>query len=398
MKILRVPLVVSTFLNEKETLKALAGFILEASILSMGEHCHSFEEAFARYQGRRFAILFNSGASANLALLQALKNKGDLHNDNKIGFSAVTWSTNPMPIIQLGMEPVAIDCGRDTLNISSTELKASLEAESLKALFITNALGFAGDLDSIAALCRENGILLLEDNCESLGSELGGVKLGNFGLASTFSFYVSHHISTIEGGMVCTDDQDLALMLKVVRANGWDRNLSKEETKVLRRRFSIESDLDARYTFYDLGFNLRPTEITGFLGLRQLDLLPESVSRRQKNFRRIALSISSNADLLPVRYDHLSTCSAFAIPVICRTPELRERYAERFEEEGIEIRPLIAGNIQRQPFYHKYVSRLRDLPAADFIHRCGFYCGNHPDYDEDQIAVIERSLESLEAG
>lgn len=391
----RVPLVVSTFLAEKETLASLSDFISRADMLSMGEICFEFEEAFARYQGRRFAVLFNSGASANLALIQALKNRGDLANGDKVGFSALTWSTNPMPIIQLGMIPIALDCRRDTLNTGSEDLLEVLQEVPLKTLFITNALGFSSDLGRIGAICREKGIMLLEDNCESLGSELDGNKLGNFGLASTFSFYVSHHISTIEGGMVCTDDDDLAVMLKLVRANGWDRNLSTDQKAILRRRFSIESDLDASYTFYDLGFNLRPTEITGFLGLRQLEFLPGSVNRRQKNFLRITQTISSNPDLHPIRYDHLTTCSAFAIPVICRTPDLRAKYARRFEEEGVEIRPLIAGNIQRQPFYAKYVSRLRDLPAADFIHRCGFYCGNHPDYDEEQISLIERCLGPL---
>lgn len=393
----RVPLVVSTFLEEKETLASLADFISRAGMLSMGEKCLAFEEAFSRYQGRRFATLFNSGASANLALIQALKNRGDLANGNKVGFSALTWSTNPMPIIQLGMVPVALDCRSDTLNAGSEEFLKVLEEEPLKALFITNALGFAADIGRISAICRGKGIMLLEDNCESLGTELDGNRLGNFGLASTFSFYVSHHISTIEGGMVCTDDEDLSVMLKLVRANGWDRNLSAEEKAILRKRFSIESDLDASYTFYELGFNLRPTEITGFLGLRQLELLPGSVNRRQENFLRIAHAISSNSDLHPIRYDHLTICSAFAIPVICRTPDLRAKYARRFEEAGVEIRPLIAGNIQRQPFYSKHVSRLRDLPGADFIHRCGFYCGNHPDYDEEQIAIIERCLIPLGA-
>ena len=393
---IKVPLVQTTFLDEEETLRSLSRFVSKASVLSMGQNCFRFEEAFARFQDRRYAVLFNSGASANLALLQALKNKGDLQNNDKVGFSAVTWSTNPMPIIQLGMEPIAIDCDRNTLNTSSRDIRECLDETSLKALFITNALGFCSDLDQIADICKKKNIILIEDNCESLGSELNGRKLGNFGLASSFSFYVSHHISTIEGGMVCTDDAELAMMLKLVRANGWDRNLSESEKQELREFFSIESELDAKYTFYDLGFNLRPTEITGFLGLKQLEHLPASVSRRQLNYFKIAKTMASNTDLLPIQTKHLSCCSAFAIPVLCRNKTLREYYCDKFEKAGVEIRPLIAGNIQKQPFYRKYVKFLRKLPEADFIHDCGFYCGNHPDYSDEQLSIIEDCLKPME--
>lgn len=388
----RVPLVKNTFLHERETTKALSDFVKETNILSMGAQCRTFEADFARYQGRCHAVLFNSGGSANLALLQALKNLGRLSTGDNVGFSAVTWSTNPMPIIQLGMTPVPLDCARDTLNVSSAEIGICLSDYPLKAVFITNALGFAGDLDRIRELCRDRGLLLLEDNCESLGSELGDTKLGNFGLASTFSFYVSHHMSTIEGGMVCTDDDELSSMLKLVRANGWDRNLEEGEKEILRKRYGVVSELDARYAFYDLGYNLRPTEITGFLGCRQLSYLPDSVLRRETNYKRIEQAMRGNPDLLTLNRDHLSRVSNFAIPILCRTPELRQAYAAKLEEVGVEIRPLIAGNIQRQPFYSRYVPVFRDLPEADFVHCCGLYCGNHPGYGDDELDLLERCL------
>lgn len=389
-----VPLVKNTFMHESETQKALSDFVRDARILSMGKECKGFEADFASYQGRSTALLFNSGGSANLALLQSLKNLGKLNDGDMIGFSAVTWSTNPMPIIQLGMVPVALDCSRTTLNISSSELEKCLTEHNLKALFITNALGFSGDLDRIKDICDDRGIMLLEDNCEALGSELKGRKLGNFGLASTFSFYVSHHMSTIEGGMICTDDDELKGMIKLVRANGWDRNLEEAEKSKLRDKYKI-SELDARYTFYDLGFNLRPTEITGFLGSNQLKYLPSSVKKRQENYIRIEKAMLQNEDLLPVSHDHLSTLSNFAVPILCKTPELRRLYADKLEEKGVETRPLIAGNIQNQPFYRRYVPIIRDLPEADFIHTCGLYCGNHPDYTEEELSCLEESLSFL---
>ncbi|MCF4141655.1 DegT/DnrJ/EryC1/StrS family aminotransferase [Dethiosulfovibrio marinus] len=382
----------NTFLQEEETKKALSKFVLDAQILSMGKECRKFEESFAAYQGRNRAVLFNSGGSANLALLQALKNMGRLKNEDLIGFSAVTWSTNTMPIIQLGMVPVALDCSKETLNVEPEKLERCLKDQPLKALFITNALGFAGDLDVIRDICRERGIILLEDNCESLGSELKGTKLGNFGLASTFSFFVSHHMSTIEGGMICTDDLELTAMLKLVRANGWDRNLEEEEKKTIRAQYRVQSELDAKYTFYDLGYNLRPTEITGFLGQQQLIHLPASILKRQDNYVKVERAIKSNPDLLTLKRDHLTVLSNFAIPILCKTPELREKYGEKLEQAGVEIRPLIAGNIQRQPFYGKYVPTSRELKGADFIHRCGLYCGNHPDYCQEELTILEDIL------
>jgi len=224
-----IPLMKNAFLNEYETKKALSEFILQAGRLSMDAECLKFERKFADYQGRKEATLFNSGSSANLAMLQALKNLGRLKDGDRVGFSALTWSTNSMPIIQMGLIPVAIDCDAQTLNVMSHNLGERLGQTEMQALFLTNALGFTGDIDRVRTVCQERNILLLEDNCESLGTVLPSGKAGNFGLGSSFSFFVAHHMSTIEGGMVCTDDQEFTEMLRIVRANGWDRNLTAQQ-------------------------------------------------------------------------------------------------------------------------------------------------------------------------
>ncbi|MEW6054243.1 MAG: DegT/DnrJ/EryC1/StrS family aminotransferase [Nitrospirota bacterium] len=382
----------NAFINEYETKQALAEFIVKAQRLSMDHHCFEFEKAFASYQNRKYAVLFNSGGSANLAIIQTLANLGLLKKDDKIGFSALTWSTNVMPIIQLGFVPVPIDCEKKTLNMMSYNLEERLSSVELKALFITNALGFAGDLDVIRNICNEHRIILIEDNCESLGTELPAGKTGNFGIVSSFSFYVAHHMSTIEGGMVCTDDENIAEMLTIVRANGWDRNLNSEQQFRWRKKMHIRSEFDAKYSFYDLGFNFRPTEITGFLGLRQLQFLEEAIDRREKNYRRLNKIIESNADLLPLDHSHISRLSSFCLPVLCKTPTLREKYLFQFSGAGIEIRPMIAGNMQNQPFYNKYVQNKYDLPETDFIHNCGFYSGNYPELTETDLEVISSCL------
>ncbi len=388
-----IPLMKNAFLNEYETKKALSEFILTTNRLSMDSKCMEFEQKFAQFQGRDHAVLFNSGGSANLALLQALKNLGRLKDGDKVAFSALTWSTNTMPIIQMGMVPVPLDCQPDTLNVTNALFLERLQEEpDIKALFITNVLGFVADIDEIKKTCEERGIVFIEDNCESLGTELDGVKAGNFSTAATFSFFVAHHMSTIEGGMICSDDKELVEMLKIVRANGWDRNLNAEQQYKWRKKFDIKSEFQAKYTFYDLGFNLRPTEITGFLGLYQLQFLEDNIKKREENYLQLENIMKENEDLILLKHDRINVLSTFAFPVICKTPELRDEYLSRFSGAGIEIRPMIAGNMQKQPFYSKYVENTYDLPGTDKLHECGFYCGNYPELTKNDLETISSCL------
>lgn len=387
-----IPLMKNAFLNEYETKKALAEFILHAGRLSMDAECLKFERKFNEFQGRKDSVLFNSGGSANLAMLQALKNLGTLKDGDRVGFSALTWSTNTMPIIQMGLIPVAVDCDVSTLNVMSYNLEERLEQTDIQALFLTNVLGFTGDIDRVKAVCLEKDIVLLEDNCESLGTILPSGRTGNFGLGASFSFFVAHHMSTIEGGMVCTDNQEFAEMLRIVRANGWDRNLTAQQQHKWRKKFNIDSEFEAKYTFYDLGFNMRPTEITGFLGQYQLQFLEENIQCREKNYLRLEKLMLSNDELIVLKHDHITTLSTFAFPVVCKTPELREQYLARFAGAGIEIRPMIAGNMQRQPFYRKYVKENYALPGTDFLHDNGFYCGNYPELSETDLETISSCL------
>jgi CDP-6-deoxy-D-xylo-4-hexulose-3-dehydrase len=387
-----IPLMKNAFLNERQTREALADFILKSDRLSMDVECRKFEQKFSQYQGSREAILFNSGGSANLAMLQALKNLGRLKDGDRVGFSALTWSTNTMPIIQMGLIPVAIDCSVATLNVMSENLEERLEKIHLDALFLTNVLGFTGDIDRIKAICADRNILLIEDNCESLGTTLPSGKAGTFGLGASFSFFVAHHMSTIEGGMVCTHDAEFSEMLRIVRANGWDRNLTAQQQHKWRKKFNIDSEFQAKYTFYDLGFNMRPTEITGFLGQYQMQFLDDNIKSRESNYLRLEKLLKLNPDFINLEHQHIETLSTFAFPVVCKTPELRDRYVSRFAGAGIEIRPMIAGNIQRQPFYKKYVKECFELPGTDFLHDNGFYCGNYPELTETDLEMISSCL------
>jgi CDP-6-deoxy-D-xylo-4-hexulose-3-dehydrase len=360
----------------------------------MDTECFRFEAGFAARQGCGDAVLFNSGGSANLALLQALKNLRRLSDEDLIGFSALTWSTNVMPIVQLNMQPVPVDADPKTLNCMSENLLERLRTTDLQCFFITNVLGFCGDLDKIRSICEERGIILIEDNCESLGTELPSGRAGNFGVAATFSFYVAHHMSTIEGGMVCTDDEELAEMLRIVRANGWDRNLNASQQMKWRTKNQIKGEFQAKYTFYDLGYNLRPTEIVGFIGNHQLKFLDATVKARAEIHTRLDAIAQQNSELMPLDHSHISTLSSFAFPVICQTEAIRDRYVLQFAGAGVEIRPIIAGSMQRQPFYSRYVERMYELPGAEFLHNNGLYFGVYPELTEADLNVLGGCLQN----
>lgn len=386
-----IKLIKSTFYKENLTKEKLCTFIKNAKQLSIGEQCKKFEENFAKFQNRKYCVFFNSGSSANLAVIQAILNLHKIKKNDFTGFSAITWATNPMPLIQLGLQALSIDVEVDTLNISSAKLLNHLKTYPIKLLFLTNLLGFCDDIDRITKLCHERKILLIEDNCESLGSVYKGIKLGNFGYASTFSFFIGHHMSTIEGGAVCTDDEELAIMLKLVRAHGWDRNLDTENQKKLRKKYRVETSFYSRYTFYDLGYNLRPTEISGFLGNVQLEYLDEIISKRQKNFKILASAFSKRPDLFyPIRCDHIDLISNFAFPVICRSKRIRGKMINKCAGK-IEIRPIVGGDMSHQPFYQKYMNPRKitvNNPNAAIVKEQGLYFGNNPELTKKEIQTI----------
>jgi len=192
--------------------------------------------------------------------------------------------------------------------------------------------------------------------------------------------------------LVCTGDERLAEMLRIVRANGWDRNLHSSQQFKWRTQSTVMNEFDAKYTFYDLGYNLRPTEITGFLGLVQLRYLAENIKKRERSHQMLEEVLKQNSDLIPPDHSHLRVLSGFAFPVLCKTPDLRNHYMSQFSGAGVEIRPMIAGNIQRQPFYAKYVTTPTKLPGADFIHHNGFYCGNYPEMTEMDLETLSSCL------
>ncbi len=389
-----IKLIESTFYRERETRRKLSKFVTTNNSLSMGAMCRQFEKEFSKIQKRKNAVFTSSGSAANLILIQSLLNLGLIKKGDSIGVSSLTWATNIMPLIQLGLKPILMDCEIENLNTSKNILTKINERFMLKAVFLTNVLGLSSDIDKIQSFCQKNKILLLEDNCESLGSKVGKKLLGNFGFASTFSYFVGHHLSTIEGGMVCTDNKELAEMLKLVRAHGWDRNLSNRAKTKMRRKFGIDK-FYGLYTMYDLAYNVRPNELQGFIGTEQIKYLDEIVRKRAANFEKFQEAAKDNDDVIALDTDHMDLVSNFAMPVIFKTKSLCDRYKKRFAKNRVEVRPIIAGDISKQPFFKKYIRNKFDCKNASFIHNNGFYFGNNPEMSKKVVETLCSLLKKI---
>ena len=392
----QIKLIKNHFLKEKETLKSLAKFISKAEKLSMGEECKKFENSFSNFQKRNYTVMVSNGSSANLGLIQALINLKRLKPGDKVAFSAVTWSTNVMPIIQLGLIPIPVDVDINTLNVSSENfIKTLSKHQDIKAFFITNILGFCSDIDIVQEICNEKKIILIEDNCESLGSEYKEKKLGNFGIASTCSFFVGHHLSTIEGGIITTDDEELYRMTQLIRAHGWNRDLSIDKKDKLTGKHNIDPFYDP-FTFYELAYNMRPTEISGFIGNIQMPLLEDSIDKRAQNYAKFSKIIENKSDFYYIYNKSLNRVSNMAFPILSKTKANFLRAKNLFTKANIEIRPIVSGNMVRQPFFIKNVDNVKyNLENSDIIHEFGFYFPNNPELTKNELNIILNLLNSL---
>jgi len=343
--------------------------------LTKGEQTEEFENEWSAFNGSKYSVFVNSGSSANLGIISALVQSGRLKN-NKVIVPAVSWSTTVAPVIQCGLEPILVDADENNLGICPKDLERKLKEHKPSACIIVHVLGFPCDMDKILKLCKEYDCILIEDSCESVGSVYSGKKTGCFGLASSFSFYFGHHMSTIEGGMICTDDYDFYQLVKSIRSHGWDRDLDEKTQTKLRTENQVD-DFNALYTFYYEGFNLRSTDLQAFIGRNQLKNLPHTISKRKSNFNLYQSLINNSWKPNPVG----DLISNFAYPIMT---DNRNELIKKLRENNIECRPLICGSIGRQPFWvRKY--GIHNMTVADKIHNKGLYVPNHQNMNKDDI-------------
>jgi CDP-6-deoxy-D-xylo-4-hexulose-3-dehydrase len=348
--------------------------------LSKGPVTLEFEEKYSNWLGRKYSVFVNSGSSANILMLSALQ-QGEYLKNNKVVVPSVAWATDLAPVIQLGLEPILCDSNMEDLSADLGHLEKIFREESPSVLMFVSVLGLVPNMDKIVKLCDEYNVILLEDTCEAMGCEYKGQKLGTFGKMSTFSTFFGHHISTIEGGIISTNDFELYELLLSIRSHGWDRDLSVETQFQLQQDWDV-SDFDAMYTFYYSGFNMRSTDLQAYIGLTQIDKLRDWGKRREKNFHLYNELIKNDYWKVKSRPDCLE--SNFAYPII--HPK-RDEIVKTLTANKVEVRPMICGSMGTQPFYVKKYGELK-LPNVSIIDEYGFYVPNNPKLTKEEVSFI----------
>jgi len=353
--------------------------------LTKGPLTEEFENLWANWLGTKYAVFVNSGSSANLAMLYALKISNRLKN-NKIVLPCVSWVTTVSPAMQFGMEPILCETDKETLGLDVAAFEKICKEENPSCVCIVHVLGIPNKLKEIQNICTKYDVILLEDSCESVGSLYEDKQTGTFGLMSSFSTYFGHHFSTIEGGFVCTDDFELYEILKSIRSHGWSRDLSEKTKKQLQFENKID-DFKNFYTFYYPGFNLRATDVQAFLGISQLKTLKDKNLKRYNNLKLYDSLIHNTYWKLKFN----SFISNFAYPII---HPLKNKIAEALQQSKIECRPLICGSMSRQPFFYKQYG-LKEYNFADIIHEYGLYIPNNPEMSVEEITHISNVVNSI---
>jgi CDP-6-deoxy-D-xylo-4-hexulose-3-dehydrase len=364
-------------------LEDLAAWLRTNPWLTQGPLVRAFEAAWARWVGVKHAVFVNSGSSANLLAYYALLVFGRLRN-RKVVVPAVSWSTTVAPAIQLGFEPLMCEAEAQTFGLDPDHLERLLRAHDPAAVVAVHVLGVPCDMDALADLRSRYGFALVEDACAATGSRFQGRRVGTFGDMSTFSFFYGHHLSTIEGGMVCTNDEALHDILLQLRSHGWPKDLPPTKEAAQARAHEV-ADFTRRFTFYYPGFNVRSTDLNARIGLAQLRKVEHVVERRIENHAAYQSRFRGTA--LHYQQDDRATICSISFAALARSPAHRDRIAGALDAHRIETRPVGGGNMSRQPFWtERYSASV--LPVADRIHSTGFQLPNHPRLSAEDISRI----------
>jgi len=361
--------------------------------VTMGEKVLEFERAFADAFGFAHAVMVNSGSSANLLAVAALCNHAiadRLKPGDEVIVPALSWSTTVWPLVQKGLVPVVVDIDPETLNIDPEQVEKAVGPRT-RAIMPVHVYGNPCDMKALARIARERSLTLIEDCCESLGASFAGKPVGTFGRVAAFSFYYSHHITTLEGGMVATDDSEVAELLRILRAHGWVRETENPEK--YHQRFP---NIHPRFLFVNEGYNLRPTELQGAIGSVQLPKLNEFLAVRAENASAWRRDLEAFSDTFSFQSETSGGRSSwFGFPMVVRknARRTREQVTEHLERRGIETRPIICGNIAEQPGLKAYPHRVvGDLANAAHVMRYGFTFGNHQAVGRTEREYVTRSV------
>lgn len=351
--------------------------VIEGGFFTMGSKVKKFEKEFSNYIGSKYAVMTNSGSSANLLMVACLfyiKDKSlKLKRGDEVIVPAVSWSTSYSPLYQYGLKLKFVDIDLETLNYDLEKLKIAV-SDKTRVILAVNLLGNPNDFQEIKKIINKKNILIIEDNCESLGAEFLNKKTGAIGLLGSFSFFFSHHISTMEGGMIVTNNKELYHILLSIRAHGWTRNLPVDNMLVKKAK----NNFDEAFRFVLPGYNLRPLEMTGAIGSIQIQKFPKFLKQRKKNAKGFLEIMHENNDIITQKEIGSSSWFGFSMVIRQNSKLTRSKLIKLLEKIGFECRPIVAGNFAKKEVVNYFDKEISDnLKNASWVDSNGLFIGNH---------------------
>lgn len=387
---IKYPLASSTW-DEKE-IEAINGVIAK-DMYTMGEGVKQFEDDFAKFVNSKYAVMVNSGSSANLIAVAAMfytKNP-KLKRGDEVIVPAVSWSTTYYPLYQYGLKLKFVDVDLHTLNFDLDQLKLAV-TDNTKMILAVNLLGNPNNFDGIKDIIGSRDIILMEDNCESMGAEFKGKQTGTFGLVGTFSTFFSHHMATMEGGLIVTDDEEMYHVMVCLRAHGWTRHLPKEN------KISNKSDnaFEESFRFLLPGYNVRPVEMSGVIGVEQLKKLPSFLDQRRKNAELFVSLFKDNKDFYIQKDIDNSSWFGFSFIIKPESTLNRLDIVKALEENHIDCRPIVTGDFTKNEVLKYFDCEIfGEMKNAQYLDKKGFFVGNHQIDLTEEIKHLHHVLTSL---
>lgn len=368
----------------------LAHFVLTTKKFTSGEKLKSFEHEWSQWLGAKHSLYVSSGSTANFLLVAAVKEMYGLKEGDKVLLPACTWVTNVGPILQLGLQPVFCDINLQNFSFDLEDAKKiAKKHKDIKLIFVTHLLGFSAENEKLKEIFPK--ALIIDDICESHGcTDPQGNKRGSDSLGATFSFYFGHHMSTIEGGMISTNNTDLYDLMKMKRSHG----LARESIK-FDKYAEANPDIDRQFLFITDGYNFRNHEVGAVLGLSQLSRLDIMIEQRKRNYKKFVDIISKYPNLF-YQLSHDETNSSFCLPFICKTEAIMQNMKKVFKDNEIEYRPVVSGNLMKQPFLKNYKLDLeKEKNTVDIVHTQGVYIGNNHFVNDTDMRFLENIIRNI---
>ena len=382
-----LPLATSTW-DEKE-IEAIHR-VIQSDHYTMGKEVEIFENEFAKFIGSQYCVMSNSGSSANLLGIAALiySKRHDIKFGDEVIVPAVSWSTTYYPLHQYGLKIKFVDIDKNTLNIDLNLLEDAI-SDNTKAILGVNLLGNPIELELLNSICKKYDLILIEDNCESMGATIEGKYAGTFGLIGTFSTFFSHHISTMEGGLTVTDCEEIYHLMLSIRAHGWTRNLPKNNLITKK----LDDDFKEKFRFIIPGYNLRPLEISGAIGQEQIKELPKIIEGRRNN-AKLFIKLFKDIDGITIQKE-TGESSWFGFSLVLDEGLDRNALLNELNKFGVEVRPIVTGNFVRNPVIEYMEHTVHGkLINSDIIHDRGLFFGNHHFDIKNELIEISKIIKN----